>query len=179
MTTNPIDIFPFFLSFNSFAAGGRIKNSFCFSCRTEINERGCTPHLPTYSGSCDLALELPTAPACFFSFLRTKEGMFQPQPTPYSPFSSYGAVPAFHSFQPSSTGRSGLVIDSGGPTIFRDPIFSPTNVGNANANSAGATNFNNTSLGPQFKMAPDDLEHQEELARSFQPVLHVWATVAN
>jgi ubiquitin thioesterase protein OTUB1 len=104
-----------------------------------------------------------------------KEGMFQPQPTPYSPFLSYGAVPDFHSFQPSSTARSGLAVDSGGPIIFRDPIFSPINP-NANANNAGASNYNNSNLGPQFKMAANginDLEQQEELARNFQPDLQV------
>jgi ubiquitin thioesterase protein OTUB1 len=102
--------------------------------------------------------------------------MFQPQPTPYSPFSSYGAVADFHSFQPSHTGRSGLaVVDSGGPTIVRNPIFAPVS-GNANANNPLPLNYNNSNLAPRFKMAANginDLEQQEELARNFQPDLQV------
>jgi ubiquitin thioesterase protein OTUB1 len=102
--------------------------------------------------------------------------MFQPQPTPYSPFSSYGVVPDFHSFQASHTGRSALVADSGGPTIIRNPIFTPVN-----ANNPVALNYNSSSLAPQFKMATNgivhDLEQQEELARNFQPELQVGRSV--
>ncbi|KAG0650261.1 Otubain-1 [Hyphodiscus hymeniophilus] len=104
--------------------------------------------------------------------------MFQPQPTPYSPFSSYGAVPEFHIFQQSQSGRSGLAVDSGGPTIVQNPIFTTAANGNPSSNIAPALNFsNNTSTSTstsRFEMAEnnfDDLERQEELARSFQPNL--------
>jgi hypothetical protein len=98
--------------------------------------------------------------------------MFQPQPTPYSSFSSYGvasALPDFPSFQPAAS----LVVDSGssgGPPVFRDPIFSPV----ASSVAADRTlNFHahNNSTG-QYKMAAD-LEAQEALARNFQPALEV------
>jgi hypothetical protein len=98
--------------------------------------------------------------------------MFQPQPTPYSSFSSYGvasALPDFPSFQPAAS----LVVDSGssggGPPVFRDPIFSPV----ASSVTADRTlNFHahNNSTG-QYKMAAADLEAQEALARNFQPAL--------
>jgi hypothetical protein len=149
------------------------EQSSFFLCRTRIDEKPDSEVAISLARSSSQQLR----PVCLSSILPNKEGMFQPQPTPYSPFSSYGAVPDFHSFQPSATGRSALVVDSGGPTIFRDPIFSPVNVhGNANANNVGASNFNNTHLGSQFKMAANginDLEQQEELARSFQPDLQV------
>jgi hypothetical protein len=100
--------------------------------------------------------------------------MFQPQPTPYSPFSStpYGigtASPAstFPGFQPS-----GLAADSRGPTVFRDPIFSPA----SNVNAAGLNFSNNNNLTRPFKMegaGMHDLEAQEALARDFQPALEV------
>jgi hypothetical protein len=104
---------------------------------------------------------------------RNEGGMFQPQPTPYSSFSSYGvasALPDFPSFQPAA----GLVVDSGssgGPPVFRDPIFSPV----ASSVTADRTlNFHahNNSTG-QYKMAAADLEAQEALARNFQPALEV------
>ena len=102
--------------------------------------------------------------------------MFQPQPTPYSPFSSnpYGTGPAspaatFPRFQPS-------VRDSRGPTTFRDPIFSPAPNVNVNVNGAGLTFANNNNLTRSFKMAGagmHDLEAQEAMARDFQPALEV------
>lgn len=101
--------------------------------------------------------------------------MFQPQPTPYSSFSSYGvasALPDFPSFQPVA---SLVVVDSGSsggpPAVFRDPIFSPV----ASSVTADRTlNFHahNNSTG-QYKMAAADLEAQEALARNFQPALEV------
>jgi len=103
--------------------------------------------------------------------------MFQPQPTPYSPFSStpYGigsASPAstFPGFQHQPSG----LADSGGPTVFRDPIFSPTP--NVNVNAAGLNFANNNNLTRPFKMegaGMHDLEAQEALARDFQPALEV------
>lgn len=106
--------------------------------------------------------------------------MFQPQLTPYSPFSSYGAAPEFHLFQPSQSGRSGSV-DSGGPTIVRNPIFTPINANNL-VNNPAASTYNNNSSAPHFKMAANDmndLEQQEELARSFQPDLQVCRAIGS
>ncbi|TVY34045.1 Ubiquitin thioesterase otubain-like [Lachnellula subtilissima] len=112
--------------------------------------------------------------------------MFQPQPTPYSPFSTtpYGigmgvgvgaASPAsaFPGFQPSDlrlagTG-TGTGADSGGPTVFRNPIFSP-----AAPNSRGLNFANNNILSRSYKMegaGMHDLEAQEAMARDFQPAL--------
>jgi hypothetical protein len=95
--------------------------------------------------------------------------MFQPQPTPYSPFSAYGLnspasnFPGFQS-QPS--------VGSGGPTVFRDPIFSPA----VNVNHARLNFANNNNLTRSYKMegaGTSDLEAQEALARDFQPDLQV------
>ena len=97
--------------------------------------------------------------------------MFQPQPTPYSPFSSYGvgtSLPdAFPGFQPAG---GALVVDSGGPTVFRETIFSPVASTNINAP------FNTSNLSQPYKMQSNgvnDLEAQEALARDFQPALEV------
>lgn len=101
--------------------------------------------------------------------------MFQPQPTPYLPFSSYGVaspIPDFSGFQPTA----GLVVDSGGgggggnsgPTVFRDPIFSPVAVAVATNN-----NFTNNNTSHNYKMAGSDLDAQEALARDFRPALEV------
>jgi ubiquitin thioesterase protein OTUB1 len=97
--------------------------------------------------------------------------MFQPQPTPYSPFSSYGVAPPIADFPPFQA-ASGLVVDSGGPTVFRDTIFSPVAT---NPNAARGLSFSthqNSSAHP-YKMANNDLEQQEALARDFQPALEV------
>lgn len=98
----------------------------------------------------------------------TRGGMFQPQPTPYSPFSSYGLtapIPDFPGFQPAG------VVDNGGPTQFRDPIFSP--VASNNVNAAAPLNFNhiNSHGAPPIKMDSNDMEAQEAMARDFQPAL--------
>jgi hypothetical protein len=98
--------------------------------------------------------------------------MFQPQPTPYSPFSAYGINSPASTFPGFQSQPSGLVVDSGGPTVFRDPIFSPA----ANVNH-GRLNFaNNHNLTRPYKMegaGTNDLEAQEALARDFQPDLQV------
>lgn len=99
--------------------------------------------------------------------------MFQPQPTPYSPFASYGvgvgdSIVDFPAFQNTVAGS---VLDSGGPTVFRDPIFSPIS---ANANTTrGPLNYNTNTLRQQYKMAGSDMEAQEEAARHFKPELQV------
>ncbi|TVY36852.1 Ubiquitin thioesterase [Lachnellula occidentalis] len=126
--------------------------------------------------------------------------MFQPQPTPYSPFSStpYGIgmgigmgagagagagagvgasspASAFPGFQPSDLRLAGTCTgtgtgaDSGGPSVFRNPIFSP-----AAPNSRGLTFANNNILSRSYKMegaGMHDLEAQEAMARDFQPAL--------
>ena len=71
------------------------------------------------------------------------------------------------------------MVDSGGPTILRNPIFTPIN-GNTNANNPVPLNYSNSNLAPPFKMAANginDLEQQEELARNFRPDLQVWRSV--
>lgn len=111
--------------------------------------------------------------------------MFQPQPTPYSPFASYGvgsSIIGFRPFAPSGVEVGDSVqgvVDSGGPTVFRDPIFTPvgttttTTNGTANA-SASSLNYNSNPLGQRFhKMERNDIEEQEALAREFQPSLEV------
>jgi len=95
--------------------------------------------------------------------------MFQPQPTPYLPFSSYGVaspIPDFSGFQPTA----GLVVGTGGPTVFRDPIFSPPASNNFNNNN---NNNNNNPPHNYTKMGASDLDAQEALARDFQPALEV------
>ena len=104
--------------------------------------------------------------------------MFQPQPTPYSSFSSYGvasALPDFPSFQPVA---SLVVVDSGSsggpPAVFRDPIFSPVASNHINAGAPLNFNHNSNSHGAQrFKMDSNDMDAQEALARDFQPALEV------
>jgi len=100
------------------------------------------------------------------------EGMFQPQPTPYSPFSAYGINSPPSTFPGFQSQPSGLVVDSGGPAVFRDPVFTPA----ANVN-AGRLNFaNNNNLTRPYKMegaGTNDLEVQEALARDFRPDLQV------
>ncbi|KAK0111221.1 hypothetical protein ONS95_001595 [Cadophora gregata] len=104
--------------------------------------------------------------------------MFQPQATPY--FSSYGISappPEFAGFQ-SSAG----VVHSGGPTLFRDRIFSPVAATNQTSGPS-PLNFNNTNtntntdhhgsgLPPDYrKMSAHDIDAQEALARDYNPVL--------
>lgn len=94
--------------------------------------------------------------------------MFQPQPTPYSPFSSYGLtapIPEFPGFQPAG------VVDNGGPTQFRDPIFSPVASNNLNAAAPLSFNHNNSHGARRYKMDNNDMDAQEALARDFQPAL--------
>ena len=98
--------------------------------------------------------------------------MFQPQPTPYSPFSSYGVAPPIADFPPFQA-ASGLVVDSGGPTVFRDTIFSPVATNNHNAAARLSFAAHPNSSAHPYKMANNDLEQQEALARDFQPALEV------
>lgn len=108
--------------------------------------------------------------------------MFHPQPTPYSSFASYGVGTTIPDISFQSTGGGGgggLVVDSGGPTVFRDPIFSPV------ANSIlPPFNHNHNHHNPiPFKMtlhnSTNDLEAQEALARDFQPALEVCVSLAH
>jgi hypothetical protein len=64
-----------------------------------------------------------------------------------------------------------VVVDRGGPTFVRDPIFSPINPSAA----AGVSGAPALAFGPPSynKMAEHDLEAQEALARDFQPALEV------
>jgi hypothetical protein len=119
-----------------------------------------------------LQLQLAASPSrsCKRQDLRAK-AMFQPQPTPYSPFSSYGAAPPLPNFAPFQA-ASGLVVDSGGPTVFRDPIFSPVNIHNAPARSSLSQQHPAHAAHPR-NMAGHDMEAQEAAARDFQPALEV------
>lgn len=120
----------------------------------------------------------PTAkPLASYQQLRSNplEGMFQPQPTPYSPFSQYevgNPIVDFPAFQPDATG--GSVADSRGPTVFPDPIFSLVNHANT---SREPLMYDRNTFGQQqqqrYGMASNDLEEQEALARDFRPLLEV------
>jgi hypothetical protein len=89
--------------------------------------------------------------------------MFQPQATPYSPFASYGATPQSFAGFPSAPS----VVDSGGSTSFRDPIFASNNT------PRGSLPFNHNNSHQYPKMEGSDMEAQEALARDFQPALEV------
>jgi hypothetical protein len=148
--------------------GSRLRFVFAVSHKNNLKRKGC--HIEVARS------QLSTAQ---FLHPSIEEGMFQPQPTLYSPFSSYGAAPDFSLFQPSQSGRS-WSVDSAGPTIVRNPIFTPINA-NTLVNNPAASNYNINSSAPHFKMAANsvnDLEQQEELARSFQPDLQVCRAVA-
>ena len=130
------------------------------------NERATTTKLQL-----QLELAASTSRSCKRQDPRAKaKAMFQPQPTPYSPFSSYGAAPPLLNFAPFQA-ASGLVVDSGGPTVFRDPIFSPVNIHNAPARSSFPQHPSHAAH-PR-NMAGHDMEAQEAAARDFQPALEV------
>ncbi|TVY30295.1 Ubiquitin thioesterase, partial [Lachnellula hyalina] len=155
--------------------------------RKKFREGTGTPNLP--DGLFSIHTNPLNSSFCVHRRAAIKEkGMFQPQPTPYSPFSTtpYGigmgvgvgaASPAsaFPRFQPSDLRLTGTGTgtctgaDSGGPTVFRNPIFSP-----AAPNSRGLTFANNNTLSRSYKMEGaglHDLEAQEAMARDFQPAL--------
>lgn len=98
--------------------------------------------------------------------------MFQPQPTPYSPFSSsaYGIdspAAAFPAFLPAAALESG---GPGGPTVFRNTLFRPT----TNASTSTATFAPNHRLPRRYEMESTgsaDMAAQQTLARDFQPDL--------
>ena len=113
-------------------------------------------------------------PLASFQQLRSNsEGMFQPQPTPYSSFSSYGvgnSIVDFRTFPQN--------LDSNGPTLIQNPVFSPVNH-NDDATSRAPLNYNSDTLGRQrrYKMAsdvPNDMERQEAGARDWQPSTEVF-----
>ncbi len=91
--------------------------------------------------------------------------MFQPQPTPFSPFLSYGGATDQDQEQSAYNYQSsGLGLGSGGSIEFDNPVFSPV------------SNYRALQLNPQHNRygtmnAPlnDDLEAQEALARNYQP----------
>lgn len=94
--------------------------------------------------------------------------MFQPQATPYSTaFSPYGigsSAGNFPVFQPTGGG----VVDSGGPTVFRETLFSPV----ASNLGGGPLSFNttNSTFRPQQynKMSEHDMRAQELAAEEFE-----------
>jgi len=98
--------------------------------------------------------------------------MFQPQPTPYSPFPSYGAATGqdqgqntFTSYQPHGLGSL-----SGGPIEFDNPIFSPVA-----SYPALPVNIHQNRYSAMAAPTTDDLTTQETLARGYQPELKVGA----
>ncbi len=96
--------------------------------------------------------------------------MFQPQPTPYAHFASYGAptsVPEYNFQSPSFAPNLGL--DSGGPIIFDNPTFSPVGNNYPTLNANLHTPYNNTMNTPPS----DDMAAQQALARQYQPELKV------
>ncbi len=107
--------------------------------------------------------------------------MFQPQPTPY--FSSYGvatSLPDFSGFQPTGGGGGGGgVVDSGGPTAFRDRIFSPVAINGpsplnfTHGHSQDHNNINSALPHNYLKMNGNDIDAQEALARDYNPTLGV------
>ncbi|KAI1408266.1 cysteine proteinase [Hypoxylon sp. FL1857] len=121
--------------------------------------------------------------------------MFQPQPTPYSPYASYGIhianaeVPEY-AFQPTPLAQFGAghaggagagAVASGRPTaadVFTSPIFQTPNSLIAPANNPGHLPYNNTNPIPHshhharrnIKMeSQHDLAQQEAAAREFKP----------
>ena len=111
--------------------------------------------------------------------------MFQPQATPYSNvFSPYGIGLSdgnFQSYQPAGGGGSsgvavgGGVVDSGGPTVFRETHFGP--VAASNLRGGGPLNYNassdnhNNVNNPQHynnKMAEHDLQAQTRAAETYE-----------
>jgi hypothetical protein len=95
--------------------------------------------------------------------------MFQPQPTPYAPFSPYGAQnEQDHAGQTSYNYQStaGLGALSGGPIVFDNPVFSPIG-------SFRALNIRPGQYSDAMATPPNDLEAQESLARSYQPDIDV------
>jgi len=98
--------------------------------------------------------------------------MFQPQPTTYSPFASYGGATgqdhgqnSFNSYQPPSLGPL-----SGGPVEFDNPVFSPVA-----SYPALPVSLHQGRYSTMAAPATDDLTAQETLARAYQPELKVCA----
>lgn len=98
--------------------------------------------------------------------------MFQPQPTPYSPFVSYGGATGqdqeqntFSSYPPAGLGPLG-----GGPLEFDGPVFSPVA-----SYPALPLNPHQSRYGAMASPTADDLAAQETLARAYQPDLKVRA----
>lgn len=97
--------------------------------------------------------------------------MFQPQATPYSPFSVYGAAASLQDFAGFSQ-SSGGVVDSGGPSSIYSPVaINPPLQATLNVD----LDYNNHSGAPHTyrRMSGHDMEAQEALARDFQPALEV------
>ncbi|KAI1140914.1 cysteine proteinase [Hypoxylon sp. FL0543] len=120
--------------------------------------------------------------------------MFQPQPTPYSPYASYGIhianaeVPEY-AFQPTPLAQFGAgqaggagAVASGRPTtadVFTSPIFQNPNSLIAPASNPSHLPYNNASSIPHshhhqprrnIKMeSQHDLAQQEAAARDFKP----------
>ncbi len=100
--------------------------------------------------------------------------MFQPQPTPYTPFSSYGGATGQDQEQSAYNYQSpGLGLCSGGPIEFNHPIFSPVA-----SYRALPLNLQQNRYGAMATPPSDDLADQEALARGYQPESKVSASAA-
>jgi hypothetical protein len=101
--------------------------------------------------------------------------MFQPQPTPYSPFASYGATRQQSSGHDDYQYQSSHLpqgLGSGGPIVFDSPVFSPVAFGALPA--LPPLNINQARYNSAMDTPPnDDLATQEALARQYQPELKV------
>lgn len=99
----------------------------------------------------------------------TSRRMFQRQPAPYTPFSSYGGATDQDQEQSAYNYQSsGLGLGSGGPIEFDNPVFSPIS-----SYRALPLNPQHNRYGAMAAQPSDDLAAQEALARSYQPELTV------
>jgi hypothetical protein len=103
------------------------------------------------------------------SLARPSPRMFQPQPTPYAAFSSYGPAndqePDHNAYNFQS---AGLGLRSGGPIVFDTPIFNPVSDFRPPSLSVGQNRYGTMNTPPS-----DDMAAQEALARGYQPDLKV------
>jgi hypothetical protein len=100
--------------------------------------------------------------------------MFQPQPTPYSAFASYGAKRQ-HSFGHNEYQYQSPLGLGGGPIVFDSPVFSQVGFGAIPAIPSLTTNQARYN-GAMDTPSNDDLAAQEVLARQYQPELKVRET---
>jgi hypothetical protein len=100
--------------------------------------------------------------------------MFQPQATPFNPFSSYGGATDQDQEQSAyNYPTPGLGIGSGGPIEFDPPVFSPIA-----SYRPLPLNVQPNRYGAMASPPSDDLAAQEALARGYQPEMKVRISAA-